>query len=258
MIRFLLVDGLNLVRRVYSALARAEEKSHLDNALVSVQQSLQRALREVEPTHALSVFEGEGLTWRHDLYPDYKCKRKAMPEELKESLPDFKQKFIDVGVNCFACKGLEADDVIATLAVKTASRYGQAVILSTDHIFCQLVSSSISVRNHFKKCFYDNDYIVARYGVVGQQLPDYWGLCGYVSNGIPGLPKVGEKTAKMYLQEYGSAQQVLANADVIGGKQGENIKRYWPQYELSKSLSLLKLDCELGINLQDYRYQHSL
>ena len=250
---FLIVDGLNLIRRVYAANPEGEPSAHFDSALGATAQSLRRALAEHSPTHAVVVFDGEEPTWRHELYADYKAGRKPMPEELRAGLVRFREAFSKLGVSSVSKPGIEADDVVATLATGVATHDGRAIILSTDTAFCQLVSERIQVRDHFQKRALDAAYVRQKFGAGPEHLVDLWALAGSPTTNIPGVPGVGLKTAAKLLDEHGNLEAVLEAAPGIKGKLGEALQANGELARLSRKLARLRTDLELGWNLRSFR-----
>jgi protein Xni len=252
-VRFLVVDALNLIRRVYAATPEDSEPGHFDGALQATVQSLRRALREAGPTHVVAIFDGTELTWRHKLYQDYKAGRKPMPELLKEGLERYRAAFDELGVASVSKPDLEADDVAATLATKVAEHDGHAVILSTDKVYCLMISERITIRDHFLKRDLDRGYVVEKFGVGPELLVDFWGLAGNSSTHIPGVQGVGAKTAAKLLEEHGSLEGVLADADAVSGKLGERLRAGKEEARMSRQLAGLRCDLELGWNLKMFR-----
>jgi len=261
-IRLLLVDGLNLIRRVYAAQPGVDGPERAREGRDSSARSLQRAQREVAPTHAVVVLEGPEPTWRHRLHPGYKEGHAPMPEALGAALPEFREAFAELGVPSFELPGTEADDVIGTLAVKVAAAGGQAIILSTDRIFLQLLSDRVKVRDHFGKRFVDGDEVVRRFGVDAERLLDLLALTGDSSNSIPGVPGVGPKTAAKLLAAWGSLEAVLALAHEPAASDGpprltptlaRKLIAHADDARLARSLLALRTDLELGLNLRDLR-----
>ena len=257
-LRLLLVDALNLVRRVYAAHPGEDGPERVEGALESCDRSLKRALEECEPTHALVVFDGVGPTWRHESFPEYKANHRPMPEVLAEALPEVRRRFAQRGVASFSLAGQEADDVIATLAVKTAGSGGQAAILSTDKAFLQLLAPGISCRDHFKRENLGPDYVRERFGVDPEHFVDYLALTGDPSTGIPGVSGVGPKTATLLLGRFGTLDRLLAAVE--RGEAGEltaaRLRRLQEGTEdalRSRRLLRLSTDLDLGLNLRDLR-----
>jgi len=250
---FLIVDGLNLIRRVYAATPVTGPSAHFDSALGATAQSLRRALNELSPTHAVVVFDGEEPTWRHQLYAEYKAGRKPMPEELRTGLDRYREVFSKLGVSSVSKPGIEADDVVATLATGVAAHEGKAIVLSTDTAFCQLISERIVVRDHFQKRALDQGYVREKFGVRPGELVDLWALAGSGTTNIPGVPGVGVKTAAKLLEKHGSLDRVLESAPSLKGKLGEALRGNVELARLSQKLARLRSDLELGWNLKSFR-----
>lgn len=253
-IRLLLIDALNLIRRVYAAQPGEDGPDRLEDSLRTGTHSLQRALRECRPTHAICVFDGHEPSWRHDLYPSYKAGRDPIPEALESGMERFREAFSRIGVSSISLPALEADDVIATLAAKVAARGGSVIILSTDRLLLQLVSALVVARDHFQRVDMDRAYVQKRLGVRPNQVVDLFALAGYATNNIPGVPTVGTKTAARLLGEVGDLDTILSVAHTIKGKLGEALYRHAEEARLSQSLVRLKDTLELGLNLQSFRY----
>ncbi len=253
-IRLLLIDALNLIRRVYAAQPGDDGPVRVDDALKTSVHSLQRALRECRPTHAICVFDGHEPSWRHTLYPEYKAGRSPMPEALSAQMNRFRDAFSEAGARPVCFSTLEADDIIATLAVKVASRGGKVVILSTDKMFLELVSDLIVVRDHFQRLDMDRAYVKEKLHVQPEQLVDFFALTGYPSNNIPGVATVGPKTAARLLNELENLDTILSVAYTIKGKTGEMLCNHAEEARMSQSLVRLKDDIELGLNLNLFRY----
>ncbi len=254
-VRFLGVDALNLIRRVYAATPEDEGAQHFEGALQASVQSLRRALRDAGPTHAVAAFDGTEPTWRHQLYEDYKAGRKPMPELLRNGLDQYRVAFEELGVSSVSKPELEADDIAATLATKVAEHNGRAVILSTDKVYCQLISERITIRDHFLKRDLDRSYVVEKFGVAPELLVDFWGLAGNASTHIPGVQGVGAKTAAKLLEEHGSLEEVLAGADAVSGKLGERLRAGMEEARMSRQLAGLRCALELGWNLKMFRIE---
>jgi protein Xni len=255
-ITFLLVDALNLIRRIYAAHPGEEGPEHTKGALESTVHSLQRALRETGPTHAACIFDSHEKSWRHDLLPTYKEGRPPMPDELKNSLNDFKSSFLEMGITSLTFPNIEADDIIATLAHKTSQKNGLAIILSTDKSFLQLLSENISVRDHFNKKNLDRKYVEDKFSVESEQLIDLFALAGDSTNHIPGIPKVGLKTAAKLINEHQTLENIISRANTIEGKIGEKIRSNINEVALFKRLVRLQTDISMGLNLKTLRYLH--
>jgi DNA polymerase-1 len=252
--KVLIIDGLNLVRRVYAAVPGDEHSpEHFDGALDSTLNSIRRALGELAPTHAVCVFDAGGKNWRHEMFPDYKRDRPPMPEPLRLNLRRVEEAIETLGVRCVSVPNVEADDVIATIAVKIAARDGQAVILSTDKSMCQLAGDRVRIRDHFAGRELDGLYIKEKFGVAPSQLTYVLGLMGDKSLNIPGVKSIGPRTAAKLVNEHGTLENVLAKADEIPGRAGRALVAEAAQARLSVALVRLKTDVSIGINLNQLR-----
>ena len=255
-IRLLLIDGLNLIRRVYAAQPGEDGPQRAREGRDSSTRSLKRALLEASPTHAVVVLEGPEPTWRHRLLPSYKEGHAPMPEALREALPDYRTAFAELGVPSFELPGVEADDVVATLAVKVATAGGCAVILSTDKIFLQLLSDRVSVRDHFGRRDLDHAEVLRRFAVEPAHLLDFLALTGDPSNAIPGVRGVGPKTAAKLVSAHGSLEAILAAAQEESGLSpglAEKLSAHEADAHLARSLVTLQTDLDLGLNLKELR-----
>ncbi len=253
-ITLLLIDALNLIRRVYAAQPGEDGPEKAEGARVSSVHSLQRALRQAAPTHAACVFDGGGRSWRHELEPTYKQGHRPMPEALRAALDDYRQAFGDIGVASLGFPGLEADDVVATLAVKAANAGARVTVLSTDKIFGELLAFGVTVRDHFKDREIDAASLMAKYGVEPRQLADYLALVGDRGNNISGVPGVGAKSAADLLTRFATLDDALAAADTVPGRLGGLLREHGETARRCRRLVGLKIDLELGTNLNELRY----
>jgi protein Xni len=253
-ITLLLVDALNLIRRVYAAQPGEDGPERAQAARVSSVQSLRRALRQCAPTHAACVFDGAGRSWRHELDPGYKEGHAPMPAALGEALDAYRQAFREIGVASLDFPALEADDVVATMAVKATAAGAAVIVLSTDKIFAELLPAGVQVRDHFRGREIDAAAVTAKFGVRPEQLADYLALVGDRGNNIAGVPGVGAKTAARLLSRFATLEELLASAATIEGRLGERLREHAAAARLCRSLVGLRTDLELGVNLRDLRY----
>lgn len=253
----LLVDALNLIRRIYAGQPGEEGPEKATAALASSVQSLRRALRECEPTHAACVFDGEGPSWRHEIYPAYKEGHAPMPEALRDTLGDYRTAFSELGVASLCEPNLEADDVIATIACKASAADAAVTILSTDKSFKELLPMGVRVRDHFKRSDATAEEVLQRFGVRPEQLADLLALAGDRGNNILGVPGVGKKGAAAILDRFETLEQALDRSDEIEGKLGERLREHRDDARLCRRLVGLRTDLELGANLNELRYLRS-
>ncbi len=253
-IRFLLIDGPNLIRRIHAAIPAEDTSQIIEQSITSSLQSLSRALKQHTPTHALCAFESDGLTWRHKEFPDYKKDRPPMPEELVEIFSRLKLEIQNIGVFTLDIAGMEADDVIASAAVKAAAQGAEVTILSTDTGQAQLLQPGIRQYNHFKQEPITEETILKRFSVKTTQLNDYLAMVGDKSHSLPGVPGIGAKTAARLLQTYPGLQEIIASADEIGGHIGKSLAEHREMATLIKQLLALKTDINLGQSFRSFRY----
>ena len=253
-IKALLIDGLNLIRRIYAAVpGDPNSAAHFDGFLNSTRGSLRRALENLQPTHAVFVLDAGGHTWRHDLYPDYKQDRPAMPVPLHQGLVEVQALVGDLGIRSIQLPGVEADDVLASIACKIAAHHGQAIILSTDKGLCQLAGACIRVRDHFRGVDLGENYVQNKFGVAAAQLGDLFALVGDRSLSVPGVKGIGIRTGADLLGQFETLEGIFANLDKLGLRVAAKLRESQPVAYLSRSLIQPKLDVEIGVNLHDLR-----
>lgn len=251
----LLIDGLNLVRRVYEASPAEDSPDKAQGAVRSSLSSFRRALREHQPTHVLAPFDHGGATWRHELYSPYKANRKPMPQPLRDVLPELFEQLARLSVSTISVAGVEADDVVATVCHRwLEGRRGPVTVLSTDKDLAALLAQGARIRDHFKPEWRDEAWTCAKFGVSADRLHDLLALAGDNSDGVPGVPGVAVKTAAKLLHTYGSLGAVLANASDIKGKLGENVRANIETVRLARQLVGFKTDITLGLTWSALRY----
>ncbi len=247
---FILVDGSSYLFRAYHVpqLQRMTNSSGMmTGAVFGVINMLKSLIKEYEPEHMAVVFDAKGKTFRNDLYPEYKANRPPMPEDLRQQIEPIHEIVKAMGLPLLVIDGVEADDVIGTLA-KQACKEGRETLISTgDKDMAQLVSDHVTLINTMDKTnpITDRERVVEKFGVKPEQIIDYLALVGDKVDNIPGVDKCGPKTAVKWLEQYGSLQGVIDHADEIGGKIGENLREAVDRLPLSYELATIKLDCDL-------------
>jgi len=252
--KLLLIDAMNLIRRIYAAQEKRSDDP-VDQTCLHSQNAILKNIEEAEATHVALVFDGHQPTWRHKFYGEYKADRKPMPNKLADALPQYIEGFEALGIPCVLYDDLEADDVIATLAVKVAQHGGQVRIISTDKGFMQIASERISLYHYFDRRVLTYDDVEQQLGLIPRQLPDYLSLVGDSTNHVPGVPGIGPKTAGELLDKYGDLDNILINSTDIPGKVGEQLRENYRLALFARKMVTLKVDCELGLNLQSLRYR---
>jgi len=246
--KLLAIDALNIVRRVYEANDEEDLERKAEMALRHSLSSFRKLLTTHQPTHVLAAFDFGGTTWRHALYPRYREQREAMPLALKDGLPDFQARLAEWGVHAVSIPDVEADDAIATCVLRWLSEArGEAIIASTDKDLHVLIADGALVWDHFRNEWHDHAWVEAKFGVSPEQLGDLLALSGDAADGIPGIAKVGVKTAAKLLQSYGNIDRIMAGAGILKDAMGERLRKDAAQLVVSRQLVALKTDVRLGV-----------
>lgn len=257
--KLLIIDGLNLIRRLYAALESEQDSTRRIERTQSIAvEALAKLTDQFSPSYAVVVFDSNGKTWRHQVFPEYKLGRVPMDDSLLDSLPDFAKVFRFNYLPCLRIDGWEADDLIATLAVKAASRNVKSYIVSTDKGFTQLLGDDrIFQYDYFAKLGYDKIWVPGKYGVEPEQLTDYWALVGDTTNRIPGVKGIGPKTALSIISSFPTIEEIYANLPSFSERIQSMLADGYEQCLLSRSLVALKTDVEIGVRLSQLRYVKS-
>lgn len=248
----ILVDGSSYLFRAYHALPPlTNSKGKPTGAIYGVLNMLKKLLKDYDPEHIAVIFDPKGKTFRHKMFPEYKANREAMPDELREQIQPLFKAIKALGFPLVIEDGVEADDVIGTLA-KRMEKQGKTVLISTgDKDMAQLVNKNVTLVNTMTDKQMDPAGVKEKFGVKPDQIIDYLALMGDKSDNIPGIPKVGPKTAAKWLNEYGSLDKVIAHADEIKGKVGESLREHIEGLVLSKELVTIKCDVKLEATLRE-------
>ncbi len=218
-------------------------------AMYGVINMLRKLLQDIDADYMACVFDAKGGTFRDDLYADYKAQRESMPEDLAQQVPPLHEIIKAMGWPLLCVPGVEADDIIGTLAHRAAQHDVHTIISTGDKDLAQLVNPQVELIDTMKDERLDEAGVMAKYGVRPDQIIDYLMLMGDTSDNIPGVPKVGPKTAQKWIQNYGSLDGLLAHADEIKGVVGNNLREFMPQFELTRQLVTIRLDCELPADI---------
>lgn len=253
--RLLLIDGLNIVRRVFEANPEKDLGKKVEGAVKNSFGSFRNALSEMKPTHVLAAFDYGGQTWRHRLYTEYRATRKPMPQELRDALPGLYDQLADrLGITSVSIPDVEAEDVIAACYGRWASAgKGPAVVMSTDKDLAWLMSQGALIRDHFTSEWRNAEWSERKFGIPPARILDYLALMGDDVDGVPGLEGVGKVTAAKWLVTYGSLEAVLENADTIKGKVGDKLRENMDIVRLSRQLVSLKTDIQCGVTWNTLR-----
>ncbi|UGA55470.1 flap endonuclease Xni [Vibrio sp. VB16] len=251
-IHLVIIDALNLIRRVHSA---QPDPTDITRTIETTKRTLNRILSESTPTHIIAVFDHhlQDRGWRAKLLPKYKQNRKPMPEALQQGLDSIQGAWWELGIDSLLSDGDEADDLVATLAVKVAQHGETVTIVSTDKGYCQLLAPTLQIRDYFQHRWLDASFVENEFGVKPSQLSDYWGLTGISSSQVSGIPGIGPKAAKEILTQFGSIEEAY-NSDELVEKYRKKFEEHIELAKICKQISSLKTDVQLGFNLQDIRY----
>lgn len=248
--RLVLIDGSSYLFRAFHALPPlTNAEGEPTGALFGVVNMLRDTLRQ-QPDRIAFVLDAEGQNFRHELYPGYKANRPPTPPDLKAQIEPMIAIVEALGIPVLRVPGVEADDVIGTLAVAGRDA-GYDVLISTgDKDFAQLVGPQITLVNTMTRTSTDRDGVVAKFGVPPERIVDFLALTGDPIDNIPGVEKCGPKTAAKWLAEHGSLDGVIAAAGTIGGKIGENLRAALPTLPLAKDLVTIRTDVPLKVGLE--------
>jgi len=250
----ILVDGSSYLYRAFHALPPlTNSRGEATGAVYGVANMLRKLQKEYQPTQMAVVFDAKGKTFRHEQYPDYKANRPPMPDELRSQIEPLHELVKLMGLPIIVEPGVEADDVIGTLA-RQASEKNISVLISTgDKDLAQLVNNNVTLINTMNNTLMDEEGVKEKFGVSPEQIIDYLTLMGDKSDNIPGVDKVGPKTAEKWLSQYESLDKLLAHADEIKGKIGENLRNAMDQIPLSRDLATIRTRLELKEKISDLK-----
>jgi DNA polymerase-1 len=241
-----LVDGSSYLFRAYHALPLlTNSKGEYTNAILGVTNMLKKLVETYPEAYFGVIFDAPGKTFRNDMYPEYKANRASMPDELREQIKPLHQLIKAMGLPLVMEPGVEADDVIGTLAKQAEEEDLNVVISTGDKDIAQLVTNKTSLINTMNNQWLDEEGVKEKFGVPPNMIIDYLALMGDTSDNIPGVPKVGPKTAAKWLNAYGSLDEIIARADEVKGKVGESLRDHLDAIPLSKELVTIKCDVPL-------------
>jgi DNA polymerase-1 len=244
----ILVDGSSYLFRAYHVpylQALRTSKGQPTGAITGVLNMIKSLQKDYPTGNVVVVFDAKGKTFRNDLYPEYKANRPPMPDDLRTQIEPLHKIITAMGLPLLVIEGVEADDVIGTLACQATRLAIETIISTGDKDMAQLVSPHVTLINTMTSQKLDEAGVFEKFGVTPDQIIDYLALMGDKVDNIPGVDKCGPKTAVKWLAEYGSLQKVLVNADQVKGKVGENLRAVLDKLPLSYELATIKLDVEL-------------
>jgi DNA polymerase I len=241
-----LVDGSSYLFRAYHALPPlTNSKGQPTGAVYGVVNMINKLVAEYHPEHIAVVFDAKGKTFRNELYEEYKAHRPPMPDELRSQIEPLHEIIEALGYPIIVVPGVEADDVIGTYARQATEQKVDTLISTGDKDLAQLVNPHVTLINTMNNVVMDEDGVVEKFDVPPDTIIDYLALMGDTSDNIPGVPKVGPKTAAKWLKQYETLDNLIAHADEIKGKVGESLRENLQQLPLSRELTTIKCDVEL-------------
>ena len=248
MTKLLAIDGLNIVRRIYEASPEPDSPGKAESAIRVSLLAFHKLHSEHAPTHIVAAFDFGGKTWRHALYEKYREQRAPMPDALRLCLPALFSELEKFSIKVLCIPEVEADDVIATAVLRwLAEGRGEAIVVSTDKDLHVLIAQGAVIWDHFKNEWHDSAWVEKKFGVRAEQLADLLALTGDPTDGIPGVTKIGMKTAAKLLHAYGTIDAIMAGAGILKNTVGENLRKDAKILAMSRQLVALKSDVQLGV-----------
>lgn len=252
------VDGSSYLYRAYHAIPPlTNSKGQHTHAIYGVINMLKSLLERYKPDHVAVIFDAKGKSFRNDWYPEYKAHRPPMPEDLREQIEPLHKIIEAMGLPLLCVSGVEADDVIGTLARQATEQKLEVVIATGDKDMAQLVNEHITLINTMTNQKLDHAGVIEKFGLAPEKIIDYLALMGDTSDNVPGIPKVGPKTAVKWLETYGSIDEIVTHANEITGKIGENLRAHLNQLALSKKLVTIVTDLELPFGVNELERKHA-
>ncbi len=251
-----LIDGSSYLHRAFHALPPlVTSKGEPTGAVYGVVNMIKKMINDYKPDHIAVVFDAKGKNFRHEMYPQYKATRPPMEKDLQVQIKPLHETIQALGLPLLMVEGVEADDVIGTLA-RDAAQKGLAVLISTgDKDIAQLVDKNITLVNTMTNTTLDERSVKEKFGVAAERMTDYLTLVGDTSDNVPGVTGVGPKTAVKWLEEYKTLENLIKHADEIKGKVGKNLRASLNQLPLIQNLVTIRSDLKLNINLDDLSMQ---
>lgn len=247
-----LVDGSSYFFRAFHALpSLMTSKGQHTGAIYGVLNMVKKLIKDFNPEHIAIIFDAKGNTFRNDWYPEYKANRPPMPDDLTNQFQYLIDCLNALGLPVIIVEGVEADDVIGTLTKQALALNMSVVISTSDKDMAQLVNEDVMLINTMSQQTLDIEGVKKKFNVAPEQFIDYLTLIGDSSDNIPGVPKCGPKTAVKWMHDYNTLDNIIANANAIGGKIGENLRAAIPDLGLYKKLITIKTDVDLDIGVKD-------
>ncbi len=243
----LLVDGSSFLYRAYYALPDLRSPAgEPTGAIYGILNMLRRLDRDYPGAYLTCVFDAKGKTFRDELYPEYKANRTSMPDDLVSQVAPIHDAIRLSGWPILSVEGIEADDVIGTLAKKARNEGFETIIATADKDMAQLVGDGVTLVNTMSNETLDSEGVAKKFGVPPESIIDYLSLIGDTSDNIPGVAKVGPKTALKWLTQYGTLDNILTHANDIKGNVGENLRQSLSWLPKARELITIRTNCDLG------------
>ena len=248
--RLLLVDGSSYLYRAFHAMPDLRNGAgDPTGAIYGMVNMMRRARSEIQADHIACVFDAKGKTFRDEMYSEYKAHRSPMPEDLVRQIEPIHAMVKAMGWPVLMVSGVEADDVIGTLACQATEAGWDTIISTGDKDLAQLVNSSVTLINTMTNEKLDIDGVIEKFGVPPKLIVDYLSIIGDTVDNVPGVPKAGPKTANKWLAEFGDLDNLMANADQVKGVVGENLRASLEWLPQARQLITVKTDCDLSPHL---------
>ncbi|MBU3538373.1 DNA polymerase I [Polynucleobacter sp. UK-Gri1-W3] len=248
--RLLLVDGSSYLYRAFHAMPDLRNGAgEPTGAIYGMVNMMRRARSELKADHIACVFDAKGKTFRDEMYSEYKAHRSPMPEDLVKQIEPIHAMVKALGWPVLMVSGVEADDVIGTLACQATQAGWETIISTGDKDLAQLVNPSVTLINTMTNEKLDIEGVKEKFGVPPELIVDYLSIIGDTVDNVPGVPKAGPKTANKWLAEFGNLDNLMANADQVKGVVGENLRATLPWLPQARQLITVKTDCDLSPHL---------
>ncbi len=257
--KLVLVDGSSYLFRAYHVPGPdlTSPSGKPTKVIYFVLNMLNKLIKDEQPDRVAVVFDAKGKTFRNDIYPEYKATRPPMPDDLREQIEPLHKIIKARGLPLVCIEGVEADDVIGTMSCQATEQGYQVLISTGDKDMAQLVNENVRLINTMNNHFMDEAAVVDKFQVRADQIIDYLALMGDSSDNIPGVPKVGPKTAAKWIGEYGDLNGVMAHAEEIKGKVGEYLRESLNFLPMSYELATIRLDCDTGVSIDELKQQEA-
>ena len=251
-VQLILVDGSSYLFRAFHALPPLiTSKGQHTGAVKGVINMIRSLVKTYPDSHIAVVFDAKGKTFRNDMYAEYKAHRPPMPDELRSQIEPIHAIIKAMGLPMLVVEGVEADDVIGTLATQACAQQIRTLISTGDKDLAQLVTENVTLLNTMTNELLDPSGVTAKFGLPPERIVEYLALMGDAADNIPGVPGVGPKTALKWLQEFRSLEALVANSDKVSGKIGERLRENIEQLWLSYRLATIKRDVPLDVEIVD-------